>query len=290
MGLPTAGKTILARLLTPRLNAVHFNADDVRANINRELSFLEADRIEHDRRMGWLPGREGRLLRDRGFHLSDAARTGGIFGRRRALRGMGRSDQDRALRGHQPDVHPAGARRSSGIVRGHAGILDRRGDAAAAADLRSQKPDGALGRYQPFHDGHKALIVERLKRVGQACIAVRDRQGIDEKNPFEFEYMRSRIEHGVKEFQGRFVMISVPNITNIFYGRDVDYGVERIDLDSAVEQVSATRRDRSFLTRAAQISASGEIETGGLRPAPPSSPIPSSDPASAGPPYKGPTM
>jgi hypothetical protein len=54
MGLPTAGKTILARLLTPRLNAVHFNADDVRANINRELSFLEADRIEHDRRIGWL--------------------------------------------------------------------------------------------------------------------------------------------------------------------------------------------------------------------------------------------
>jgi hypothetical protein len=54
MGLPTAGKTTLAKLLAPRLNAVHFNADDVRANINRELSFSEADRIEHARRMGWL--------------------------------------------------------------------------------------------------------------------------------------------------------------------------------------------------------------------------------------------
>jgi adenylylsulfate kinase len=54
MGLPTAGKTTLARVLAPRLKAVHFNADDVRTNINRELGFSEADRIEHARRMGWL--------------------------------------------------------------------------------------------------------------------------------------------------------------------------------------------------------------------------------------------
>ena len=36
MGLPGAGKTTLARVLAPRLNAVHFNADDVRREINRE--------------------------------------------------------------------------------------------------------------------------------------------------------------------------------------------------------------------------------------------------------------
>jgi hypothetical protein len=51
-----------------------------------------------------------------------------------------------------------------------------------------------LGRYQPFHDGHRALITEGLKRVGQACIAVRNTQGVDNKNPFDFEYVRSRIE------------------------------------------------------------------------------------------------
>jgi adenylylsulfate kinase-like enzyme len=44
----------LARALAPQLNAVHFNADDVRANINRELGFSEADQIEQARRMGWL--------------------------------------------------------------------------------------------------------------------------------------------------------------------------------------------------------------------------------------------
>ena len=54
MGLPGAGKTTLARALAPKLGAVLFNADDVRANLNRDLGFSLADRIEHARRMGWL--------------------------------------------------------------------------------------------------------------------------------------------------------------------------------------------------------------------------------------------
>ena len=54
MGLPGAGKTTLARALAPKLSAVHWNADAVRANLNTHLGFTEADRIEQARRMGWL--------------------------------------------------------------------------------------------------------------------------------------------------------------------------------------------------------------------------------------------
>jgi hypothetical protein len=54
MGLPGAGKTTLVTALAPRLNAVHFNADAVRANINKDLGFTHEDRVEHARRMGWL--------------------------------------------------------------------------------------------------------------------------------------------------------------------------------------------------------------------------------------------
>jgi hypothetical protein len=54
MGLPGAGKTTLTRMLAPLLKAVVFNADDVRANISKDLGFSVADRIEHARRMGWL--------------------------------------------------------------------------------------------------------------------------------------------------------------------------------------------------------------------------------------------
>ena len=69
---------------------------------------------------------------------------------------------------------------------------------------------------------------------------MRNTQGIDDKNPFDFEYVRARIEHGLREFEGKFVVVPLPNITNVLYGRDVGYAIERIDLDQAVESVSAT--------------------------------------------------
>jgi hypothetical protein len=54
MGLPGAGKTTLALLLASQLEAVLFNADEVRANICRDLGFSLSDRVEQARRMGWL--------------------------------------------------------------------------------------------------------------------------------------------------------------------------------------------------------------------------------------------
>ena len=45
MGLPGAGKTTLATSLAPLLNAVVFNADAVRTNLSRYLSFSHEDRI-----------------------------------------------------------------------------------------------------------------------------------------------------------------------------------------------------------------------------------------------------
>lgn len=51
MGLPGAGKTTLARALAERIGAVHFNADQVRAAISKDLGYSLADRIEQARRM-----------------------------------------------------------------------------------------------------------------------------------------------------------------------------------------------------------------------------------------------
>ena len=51
MGLPGAGKTTLATELASILNAVHFNADEIRKEINKDLTFSIQDRIEQARRM-----------------------------------------------------------------------------------------------------------------------------------------------------------------------------------------------------------------------------------------------
>lgn len=68
MGLPGAGKTSLANALVPRLKAVHFNADEVRRNINKDLGFTEPDRVEQAWRMGWLCDQ---VVKAGGFAVAD---------------------------------------------------------------------------------------------------------------------------------------------------------------------------------------------------------------------------
>ena len=46
MGLPGSGKTTFAKLLVARLNAVWFNADEVRETVNPDLGFTEEDRLK----------------------------------------------------------------------------------------------------------------------------------------------------------------------------------------------------------------------------------------------------
>jgi adenylylsulfate kinase len=54
MGLPGSGKTTLAIELARNLRAAHFNADEIRREINKDLGFGIQDRIEQARRMGIL--------------------------------------------------------------------------------------------------------------------------------------------------------------------------------------------------------------------------------------------
>jgi cytidyltransferase-like protein len=101
-----------------------------------------------------------------------------------------------------------------------------------------------IGRYQPFHGGHRRLIEEGLRRVGQVCIAVRNTQGVDDKNPLPFFAVKQRIETALSVYTGRFTVAPLPNITNVLYGRNVGYAVERIVLDETIEAISATNMRR----------------------------------------------
>ena len=98
-----------------------------------------------------------------------------------------------------------------------------------------------LGRWQPFHDGHYNLFKEIIKKTGQVCIQIRDVQGVDD-NPFDFETVKKNIEDRLNsEFEGRFKVMLVPNITNICYGRGVGYKIEEIELSKEIQEISATK-------------------------------------------------
>lgn len=244
MGLPGAGKTTLARVLAQRLNAAHYNADEVRANINKDLGFSEADRLEQARRMGWLCDI---VVKCGNYAIADFICP--TAAARKAFTADGDAFViwiDRIKEGRFEDTNRLFEPPATCDLRVTADGTPEYWAEQAARLLRPvfdfKKPTALmLGRYQPFHDGHKALIAEGIRRVGQVCIAVRDTQGIDDKNPFDFQYVRSRIEHALRAYEGRFIVVPLPNITDILYGRDVGYRMERIDLDEALQDISATK-------------------------------------------------
>ena len=241
MGLPGAGKTTLATVLAPLLNAVVFNADAVRANLSRDLGFSHDDRVEHARRMGWMCDRVveagGTVIAD---FICPTADTRAAFGDAFTIW------VDRIAEGRFQDTNRMFVAPERFDLRVTAQGAPEYWAEQALSRLRSafdpQQPTALfIGRYQPFHAGHQRLIEEGLRRVGQVCIAVRDTHGIDEKNPLPFFAVKQRIETALSAHAGRFVVVPLPNITNVFYGRDVGYAVERIELDATTETISATK-------------------------------------------------
>ena len=56
-----------------------------------------------------------------------------------------------------------------------------------------------LGRWQPWHDGHQELFKRCIKKTGQVIIQVRDVQGTNDKNPFDWDTVCKNIEEGLSK-------------------------------------------------------------------------------------------
>ena len=106
----------------------------------------------------------------------------------------------------------------------------------------NQAPTALLiGRYQPFHVGHKTLVKEAIERTGQCCIALRDVAGIDDSNPYDFEKVKEEIHAACVEFGDKIKVVELPNITDVFYGRGVGYTFTEHDLGEEIHKISATK-------------------------------------------------
>jgi len=98
-----------------------------------------------------------------------------------------------------------------------------------------------LGRWQPWHPGHRALFERAIAKTGQVVIQLRDCQGWQGSNPFAIEQVKALIRRDLDPlFQGQYEIQVVPNITNITYGRDVGYKIEKEEFDDKTKSISAT--------------------------------------------------
>jgi nicotinamide mononucleotide adenylyltransferase len=99
-----------------------------------------------------------------------------------------------------------------------------------------------IGRFQPWHGGHQALFERAISKTGQVCIMVRDTEGTDSKNPFNFEFVKNKIDESLLPlYEGKYEVIFIPNITHLTYGRDVGYKIEQEVFDEAIHSISATK-------------------------------------------------
>jgi hypothetical protein len=99
-----------------------------------------------------------------------------------------------------------------------------------------------LGRWQPWHQGHRALFERALEKTGQVCIMIRDCQGWNGSNPFAIDQVKHYIRRDLDPlYQGKYDIIVVPNIVNITYGRDVGYKIEQEVFDDTIHSISATK-------------------------------------------------
>lgn len=99
-----------------------------------------------------------------------------------------------------------------------------------------------LGRWQPWHAGHRALFERLLARTGQVVIQVRDVQGWQGSNPFDFDQVCGYIRRDLDPlYQGQYEIQLVPNIVHIGWGRGVGYTSGEETFDESITKVSATK-------------------------------------------------
>jgi hypothetical protein len=248
MGLPGSGKTYLAQyilehLQNERKTVTWLNADDVRKKYN-DWDFSKEGRIRQSLRM-----RELADSSDTDYVICDFVAP--LPEMRHNFKADWTVWVDTIEKGRfedtnkafvPPDVYDFRITEQHGEKWGEfiaAHILDDR----RRPNFNWQKETvQMLGRWQPWHTGHRALFERALAKTGQVVIQIRDCQGWQGSNPFAIEQVKNYIRRDLDPmFQGQYEIQVVPNIVNITYGREVGYKIEQEVFDDDIHSVSATK-------------------------------------------------
>ena len=103
-----------------------------------------------------------------------------------------------------------------------------------------------LGRFQPWNSGHRAMFEQIANlpysnhrdknKITPRQVVIMVRHQPDGKYTFD-EIKQQIVDDLEPKYHGQYTVMLVPNVTNVFMGRQVGYDVERIDLTSDMEPV-----------------------------------------------------
>ena len=100
-----------------------------------------------------------------------------------------------------------------------------------------------IGRWQPFHDGHHALIMEAVKEGHHVVVGIRDTKN-NAGNPFSYWWRKRRIAKALGENVGAFVRIPDPDCDlEVWIGRKVGYKVVQLSEDLQTISGTAVREE-----------------------------------------------
>ena len=99
-----------------------------------------------------------------------------------------------------------------------------------------------IGRWQPWHEGHRWLIDQRLKEGKNVWIGIRYVEPND-KQPWTPHEVLVNLEKELNDLigEGRVFISIVPDIESINYGRGVGYDIIEHVPPSDIKEISATR-------------------------------------------------
>ena len=106
----------------------------------------------------------------------------------------------------------------------------------------SMKYSMFIGRWQPWHEGHRWLIDQRLKEGKNVWIAIRNVEP-SENQPWTAHEVLMNLQKELDDLiqEGRIFISIVPDIESVNYGRGVGYEIIEHVPPNDIKEISATK-------------------------------------------------
>ena len=99
-----------------------------------------------------------------------------------------------------------------------------------------------IGRWQPWHKGHRWLIDQRLNEGKNVWIAIRNVEP-NENQPWTAHEVLMNLQEELDDIiqEGKIFISIIPDIESVNYGRGVGYEIIEHVPPSDIKEVSATK-------------------------------------------------